>query len=1540
MQSLSSSLTADTAFPLTSPEAGSHQPATSRKRKRKRTMAGYQVEQTTTGTGTFPPHQLQPESGAITAIKLRRVTDNSSSIACSSTSVPANPEPMETAPAMSAEAASTLPECLSINLAAASDSRLITGNEHTSAMVQDMPEPMEDVPRTTEINSETSISEFTASQQNELRTHLNNQEIQTVLKNAGILLKTLKDRKIQLARDRGKPHANSLFSNLKNFSIVKDSQTFAGYFARANTFFLAVNNQHITNTSCLTSMLRTKTQIIKFAEESEENIQAIAANPCLKRISSMCHARGIPTAKEVNDFVGLEVFKGEGRTLLPSISSMCNGRGIPTAKEVNDFVGLEVLKGEGRTLLPSISSMRCGKGIPTAKEVNDFVGLEVFKGEGRTLLPSISSMCKGRGIPTAREVNDFVGLEVFKGEGRTLLPSISSMRCGKGIPTAKEVNDFVGLEVFKGEGRTLLPSISSMCKGRGIPTAREVNDFVGLEVFKGEGRTLLPSISSMCNGRGIPTAKEVNDFVGLEVFKGEGQTLLPSISSMCHGRGIPTAREVNDFVGLEVFKGEGRTLLHSISSMRSGKGIPTAREVNDFVGLGVFKGEGRTLLPSISSMRCGKGIPTAREVNDFVGLEVFKGEGRTLLPSISSMCNGRGIPTAREVNDFVGLEVFKGEGRTLLPSISSMCNGRGIPTAREVNDFVGLEVFKGEGRTLLPSISSISSMCHGRGIPTAKEVNEFVGLEVFKGQGRSLLPSISSMCNGRGMPTAKEVNDFVGLEVFKGEGRTLLPSISSMRCGKGIPTAREVNDFVGLEVFKGEGRTLLPSISSMKCSKGIPTAREVNDFVGLEVFKGEGRTLLPSISSMCHGRGIPTAREVNDFVGLEVFKGEGRTLLPSISSMCHGRGIPTAREVNDFVRWLPSDEKKSLLKHSCRIYAGFGLPSEEKLTENENKLRQCLKQQGYSTDIGGDRRDDEDELLESSQMKALALFFSAPAKWNMTIAEFQQYLTAHKSPRNERVAVCSALKSLLPILAIHGGPGIRFWLEMHHKEPGCKESLTKALSIPAPLALTKLALTQLPEPGRQEYLELCRNLKPAPTREQWNALKPLRQQLGQRFECTLSKRIMLEILWQQSAENRSKYADKMDELFKTVPTISQWHRLHRVLGPQKMQQFMDACLDYQATPETAPDVTIQQRLLEGMLLTNHSLPEHIDIPDLCFSNRNRVSTDDKRGVIVEGDYVMSGQIRLWHFITAMLIELEQTEYQFKHQRLTVLPAVGAPVVLENPEFTLTDTGFVIKNWTLEQLTAFFKATEFTEQWYKKSQDKRDLCTIRLETKLAQLKARPKETRKSEHKRTAPLLPPSLIITIINSNKPLKPAVWSSLEHYASSGQLTTRLCKALNPVIQKDNDGVVPEHIKNAVAAKLVQIEATKTPLVTAAPQQRPLASTPTQGNQVSNRSIQGPLFTFDAAMEALDRFPVLGIAELELLEPHRSQMTYIELSTAISKMSYAVDSETRKEWNEASEKRIRDPLGLNDIFEMDFDSLATESELDNNQGWLEELLH
>ncbi|MGO0307998.1 hypothetical protein ACTL6P_15600 [Endozoicomonas acroporae] len=1399
-------------------------------------MSGYQVEQTTTGTGTFPPHQLQSESGPTPPIKRRRVTDNSRSIVCSATSLPANPEPMETEPAMSADAASKLPGVISFlsrNLPTVNDNRLLTGNEHTSAMVQVMPEPMKDVPLTTEINSETSISEFSVSQQNELRTHLNNQEIQAILTNAGTLLKNLKDRKIQLARDRGKPPAHSLFSKLKNFSIVKDSQTFKGYFAKANTFFLAVNPQQITNTSCLTSMLKSKTQIKKFAEESEENIQAVAANPCLKQIASLCNGKGLPDQAKVEAFVAWECWKVNGEfslELLRAFSSMMSSRGLPDKAKVEAFMAWECWK------------------------VNGEFSLE--------LLRAFSSMMSSRGLPDKAKVEAFVAWECWK------------------------VNGEFSLE--------LLRAFSSMMSSRGLPDKAKVEAFMAWECWKVNGEfslELLRAFSSMCNGKGLPDKAKVEAFVAWECWKVNGEfslELLRAFSSMCNGKGLPDKAKVEAFVVWECWKVNGEFSLE--------------------------------LLRAFSSMMSSRDLPDKAKVEAFVAWECWKVNGEfslELLRAFSSMCHGKGLPDKAKVEALKAWECWKVNGEfslELLRAFSSMCHGKGLPDKAKVEALKAWECWKVNGEFSLELLRTFSSMCHGKGLPDKAKVEAFVAWECWKVNGEfslELLRAFSSMMSSRGLPDKAKVEAFVAWECWK------------------------VNGKFSLE--------LLRAFSSMMSSRGLPDKAKVEALKAWECWKVNGEfslELLRAFSSMCNGKGLPDKAKVEALKAWECWKVNGEfslELLRAFSSMCHGKGLPDKAKVEAFVQWLPSGENKNILKLSCRIFASFGLPSGEKLTENEKTLRQCLNQHGCTTEHEDDNSDED--LLESSQMKALALFFSGPATWRMKIAEFQQYLAAHKSPRNDRVAVRAALKSLLPILAIHGGTGIPFWIEKYRENPRCTGLLTKALSIPAPLALTKFALTQLSESEMQEYLELCRNLKPAPTQEQWYALKPLCQQLGQRFDFTQSKRTMLEILWQQSEDNRSKYADKMDELFKTLPTISQWRGLHRVLGQHKMQQFMDACLDYQATPETAPDVTIQQRLLEGMLLTNHSLPEQEKIPDLCFSNR--VATDDKRGVMVGGDPAMSGQERLWRFITAMLIELEQTEYQFKNHRLTVLPADGDPIVLQNPEFTLRDTGFVIKNWTLQQLTAFFKATEFTEQWYKKPQDKRDLYAMRLEAKLAQMKARTKEPEKAKPKKILHLVAPSLIISLINCNKPLKPAVWSSLEHYASSGQLNARLCTALSPVIKDDKDGIVPDLVKKAVVAKLEQIEAAKTPVVTSIPQQGlpARASIPTQGNQVANSRIQGPLSNFDAAMEALDRLRELGHAELELLEPHRSRMTYVELSTAICKMSYAVDSETRKEWNEASEKRRRDPLGLDEIVEWDLDSLATESELVNNDDWMEEFL-
>ena len=1513
-------------------------------------MAGRQVEQTTTS-----------------AKKLRRITgDNWSIERSSSTLVQGNPEPMETEPAIAPGRRSTIAVVGPTSLLPSPDNPISSfDNVQREPGVSGRQElPVQNpVIQAATVSYLDTISYFDQAHYDALLEGVDSKEYPLeILEAATRLLETCKSRKISV-----KP---TLFSMLRFHGIDQHNSDLKTFYEKCNVFFTALNTDVTGDTASLTSMLnKSDTTNIKrvsnsFISKADDEIQYIAQSPFLKNISSMCSGKGLPEKTKVEAFLKLPCLKEDwqegnddavkdkplDRALVTNISSMCNGKGLPEKTKVEAFLKLPCLK-EGW------------------QESNDDA-IE-NKPLDRALVTNISSMCHSKGLPEKTRVAAFLKLPCLKEDwqegnddsvkdkplDRALVTNISSIFSSKGLPEKTKVEAFLKLPCLK-EGwqegnddsvkdkpldRALVTNISSIFSSKGLPEKTKVEAFLKLPCLK-EGwqegnddsvkdkpldRALVTNISSMCSTRGLPEKTKVETFLKLPCLK-EGwqegndnavknkpldRALVTNISSMCSRRGLPEKTKVEAFLKLPCLK-EG---------WQEGN--------NDAVKDKPFD---RALVTNISSMCSGKGLPENTKVEAFLKLHCLKKDwqegnddaikdkllDRALVTNISSMCSRRGLPEKTKVEAFLKLPCLK-EGwqegnddavkdksldRALVTHISSMCSGKGLPEKTKVEAFLKLPCLK-------------------RGW---QEGNDDAVKD--KPLDRALVTNISSMCNGKGLPEKTKVEAFLKLPCLK-EGW------------------QEGNDDAVKD--KPLDRALVTNISSMCHSKGLPKKTKVEAFLKLPCLrKGwqEGndnavkdkpldRALVTNISSMCDGKGLPEKTKVEAFLKLPCLK-EGwqegnddavkdkpldRALVTSISPMCSRKGLPEKTKVETFIQWLPSDEKKNILKLSCRIFAGSGLPSGEKLTENEKMLRQNLEQPSYFVDIGGDSIDEEDEISESCQVKALALFFSAPAKWNMTIPEFQQYLADYKSPRNDRVGVYAALTSLLPILAIHGGSGARFWNEMHSKNPRNKKPLTKALSIPAPLAVTKLALTELPVSEWQEYLELCRNLKPAPTRTQWNALKPLRQQLGERFDYTRSKRIMLEILWPQSGDNRLKYADKMDDLFKTLPTISQWHELHRVFGSHKIQLFMDACLDYQAKPETAPDVATQQRLLEGMLLTKHYLLEHNDIPNLCFSNRNLASTGNKRGVIVDGDPAMTGQERLWRFITAMLFELEQTEYQFRNQRLTVLPADGEPVVLSKPEFTVKGTGFVINNWTVEQLTAFFKATEFTEQWYEKPQEKRDPCTIRLEAKLAQMKARPKETRKGEPEITVSLLPPSLIITSIKLKKPLKPAVWSSLEHYASNGQLTDRLCTALSPVIKADKDGVVPDLVKNAVAAKLGQTTA---------------SITPTLWSQVSNSSIQEPLSTFDAAMEALDRFPVLGHAELEQLEPWRGVMVTTQLMSVLEKINHHdVDKQTQSAWRIALECRKKDPLGLNEIWEVDLDSLATGSEQGNNQDWLEELL-
>ena len=67
-----------------------------------------------------------------------------------------------------------------------------------------------------------------------------------------------------------------------------------------------------------------------------------------------------------------------------------------------------------------------------------------------------------------------------------------------------------------------------------------------------------------------------------------------------------------------------------------------------------------------------------------------------------------------------------------------------------------------------------------------------------------------------------------------------------------------------------------------------------------------------------------------------------------------------------------------------------------------------------------------------------------------------------------------------------------------------------------------------------------------------------------------------------------------------------------------------------------------------------------------------------------------------------------------------------------------------------------------------------------------------------------------------------------------------------------------------------------------------------------------------DMSIEQLEHFPVLGRAELDMLEPWRDQMTYPQLMNVLTKIDLqSVGLETVLTWQQVFENRRRDNLGL-----------------------------
>ena len=1086
----------------------------------------------------------------------------------------------------------------------------------------------------------------------------------------------------------------------------------------------------------------------------------------------------------------------------------------------------------------------------------------------------------------------------------------------------------------------------------------------------------LKQITSMCDRRGVPDPIQAAAMVEWECWKTDGifnHELFRTFASMRSGRGLfDDEAEITAILAWPCWRVDGEfsmELLRTISSMMSRKGFPDKAKLEAMLAWDCWKIDdifSMELLRIFSSMMSGCGLPQKEQVEAILAWpcwQVYGNFSPELFRTFASMMSGKGLfDYEEEITAMLAWPCWQVDGEfsmELLRTVSSMMSRKGFPDEAKLKALLAWDCWKVDGKFSFDLLRIFSSMSSSRGLlKDEAKINEILAWECWKIDGEfsiELLRTVASMLGGRGLPEKEPTENLLSWPCWQVDGKfsfELLRTFSSMSHGRGLIKQAEVERVLAWPCWQVNGKfslDLLRIFSSMMNSQGLfDDEAPIKTILAWDCWKVDGKFSLPLlqyITPMMHGRGLLKKAPVEQILSWPCWQVNGKftpKLLQIFSLMMIGKGMLKTTALEAFMAWLPSDhitrdKEQTCLKVACQLFTQTGLPDPKILADIEATLRRYIPDEAMVSDEE-ESGESQNESQVMVQIKALTLFCAAPAKWRTSIAEIEQFLIAHNTAHLSQKAFRATLDSLLQILANHGQEGFRFWLKYYSDNPDRKHALTRALFISAPLAHTKFALTQLPESEWPEYIELCKNLTPAPNKDQWQALKPLRDLLHRRFTLTLRKRMMLEILWPQSEHNRLRYAEKLDTLLNTVPTIDQLYRLHQAFKPQKLQAFLDACLARENTVgqsinETVPEIKTQELLLEGLLLTNHYLSDHGQIPELCFSKQ--IAGADGTGVFVGGDAEMSGHQRLWHFIAAMLIELKQTEYQFKQQQLWISPPDSEPIVLPKPEFTAANTGFMITNWSLEQLTAFFRATEFTEHWYKNPDDTRDICVIRREERLLQMRARPQNITqtgyKAGHKSSRSLLSPSVIINIIKQGLRLKPAVWSSLEHYAKNGQLSDTLCRLLAPIIEKELASTVPdaipEIVKKTVAQRLRQTGTSQTAAVATATQ------SPSSSGALATTAYASPIISpsqmlpasldialdmaldtmaRDVAIEELEHFPVLGRAELDMLEPWRDQMTYSQLMDVIAKINLqSVELETVVIWQQTFERRRRDHLGL-----------------------------
>ena len=926
-------------------------------------------------------------------------------------------------------------------------------------------------------------------------------------------------------------------------------------------------------------------------------------------------------------------------------------------------------------------------------------------------LKQITSMCCRQGVPDPVKAAEIIEWDCWKIDGTfclELFRAISAMRCSRGlINDQAQVVEMLTWECWQLDGEfsmELLRAVSSMTSQRGFPDKHTLTAMLAWDCWKIDDKftiELLRIFSSMMNGCGIPLKEKVEAILAWPCWQIEGKfsfDLLRTFSSMSHGKGLIKQAEVERVLAWPCWQVNGSfslDLLRIFSSMASGRGLLKDEAlINAILAWKCWKIEGKfsiELLRTVASMMRGRGLLEKGPTKNLLSWPCWQVDGKfslDLLRIFSSMYHSKGYPEDQEeIAATLAWPCWRVDGKfsfELLRSFSSMMNGKGLFNRAKVEAILAWPCWQPSGKFSFELLRSFSSMMNGKGLFNRAKVEAILAWSCWRLNGEfnlELFRIFSAMAHSRGLLDEEaRITAILAWDCWKVDGKfsfIRLRTFSSMMNGRGLLEKAPTEEMLAWPCWQVDGKFSL--------------------------------RLLRVFSSMMHGQGIPEQADVEALLTWPCWQVDDKVSIDRLrifAVMLHGRGMPDQATAEAFLAWLPLRTETSYkgqvyLRSAYHAFASTGVPDPKVLANIEATLRPY-----FTEDIADDEysSDSEDELSDMGQLKALTLFCAASPKWQRNLGEIQQFLAAYNTSSRSQTGVSTIVDSLLQILAHHGQAGVRLWLEHDSRQPDSRGRLNAALSISAPLALVKFALKQLPESEWQDHITLCKNLTPAPDKEQWQALKPLRDLLNERFSVPLSKRTMLEILWSHSDDNHPRYQEKINALLKMVPATTQLIRLQQGLGQKKMQAFLDACLTWQnavqqsANPAVVPELIIQELLLEGLLVANHYLSKHEQIPTLCFSKQ--VAVADGSGVIVDGDAEMSGHQRLWHFIAAMLIELNQTEHQFKQQKLRISPPDSETIILPKPEFTGTSTGFVITNWSPEQLTAFFRATEFTEHWYK------------------------------------------------------------------------------------------------------------------------------------------------------------------------------------------------------------------------------------------------